>query len=128
MAYLNFDKKDDNSYDRLYIILKDSSEEKIFSSGDILKDWYCATKYFMDNFQKIEDYNLAISNDLEEYISNSEFDIMNISLNEEGKPEVTYNNVYDGFKKYTAENGWFYPVKKDDKPTIKDLVERYEWK
>lgn len=126
MAYLNFDKKEDGSYDYLYIILKNCSEEKKFSSGDIVEDWYRATKFFIDNFQEKEDYNLDISNDLFDYISTSEFDIMNISLNEENQHEITYNNVVDGLKKYTSENGWFYPIKKDDKPTIIDLVEKYK--
>lgn len=127
MAYLNFDRKEDNSYDCLYIILNDSGEEKKFSSGDILKDWYCVTKFFMNDSMEKEGYNIKISNELMDFISNSEYDIMNLSNGQvDNDIEITYNNTFDGMKKYASENGWFFLINKDDKPTIKDLTTKYE--
>lgn len=93
--------------------------EKIFQSGNFVKDWYDAKKYYLDHHSEEP---LAGSSTVDHFIMDgAEYDSTYLHV-ENGVGVLKYPQVED-LDYWSQVDGWEYFVPKGTKPTWQELKE-----
>ncbi len=113
------------NYKSVYIHATSKKQNKLFDSGDFVKDWFNALKYFHQNQEKLG--HLSGSSTCDHFImdgasfSSAYLHIVN------GKPVLKYIDYKDKNYIHTQreiyEDGYEYFVAKDTQPTWEELKE-----
>jgi hypothetical protein len=116
---INFDQE--NKYESFYIVMRDFEHDKIFNSGDPIKDWYHCTKYFTDNFEQTDELDLKMTNEVVNFIVQyNEYDTITLLYNGESI-DVSYHESREGINSIINKNGWLLLIKKNERPSIENI-------
>ncbi len=114
------------NYKSVYIHANSKSENKIFDSGDFVKDWFNAIKYYIQNQETL--VHLSGSSSCDHFIMDgAPYDSAYLHFDDEGNPDLKY--IDEGDKDYihtqreVYENGIELFVSKGAKPTWEELKE-----
>jgi len=79
-------------------------EEKLFDSGDFIKDWYNCTKYIITEWDNVDEEPLMHSSSVDHFIMDgAKFD--NAKLIFKGdEPMLSYVNYLEGIEFFVPEN------------------------
>lgn len=121
MALVGINKNNENKYESFYIVMRGSEHDKVFDSGDPIKDWYQCTKHFIENFEQTEEMDLKMSNDAASFIAQSEeYDTINLLYNDENI-DITYHDAKEGVNLTINKIGWLFLIKKNERPSFEEI-------
>ena len=119
MALVGINTVEDNKYESFYIVMSGLNHDKVFDSGDPIKDWYNCTKHFIQYFEETEDLKLEMTNDVISFLlQNHDYDIMNLTYDSK-EINISYNTPKEGA--HIGKIGWLFLIKKNERPTFEEL-------
>lgn len=112
--YTEFSKKKDMGYQSVDISYNNLKKEKIFDSGDFVKDWYNCNKFIITKLFDKEPHIMMSSSFDNFFMDGAKFDSAYLITNGDEAPELSYERDDDKIEFF---------VKKGTKPTWLELRE-----
>jgi hypothetical protein len=111
-------------YKSVYLYHQD--DEKVFDSGNFIKDWFDAKRFFSQELMDTEPHLSASSSCDHFHMDGADFDSAYLHV-VDGKPVLKYVNTEDPnwfmTQRDVYENGWEFFVKEGTQPTWEELKE-----
>jgi len=111
-------------YNSVYLHHQD--DEKVFNSGNFIKDWFDAKRFFSQELMDTEPHLSASSSCDHFHMDGADFDSAYLHV-VDGKPVLKYVNTEDPnwfmTQRDVYENGWEFFVEPGTQPTWEELKE-----
>lgn len=114
-------------YESVYIHYRNG--KKIFNSGNFIKDWFDAKKFFQLELMDKEPYLSGSSTCDHFFMDGAKFDSAYLHI-VDGKPVLKYINTSDEnwviTQRDVYDNGWEFFVEPGTQPTWEELKQKYK--